>query len=86
MLRAIWSHGDSKPQNIPWDGHKYVFLDTLQSDYGAFLYDLVSFLAHLLLAGYGSRCSGIRYCYQRAKEEFLARYVSVSQQVLVAQL
>ncbi len=59
-LRATWSHGDFKPENVLCDGHKYVILDTQLEGSAAFVYDLASFLDHLLLAGQRVRGSGVR--------------------------
>ena len=84
QLRATWSHGDFKPENVLCDGHKYVILDTQLGGYEAFVYDLASFLDHLLLACHGSPRSGIRHRYQQAEEEFLAGYGGVNRQELSA--
>lgn len=84
QLRATWAHGDFKPENVLCDGHKYLILDTRLDGYGVFVYDLASFLNHLLIAGQSYRGSGIRHGYQRAEEEFLAGYGGVNQQELAA--
>ena len=80
QLHATWSHGDFKPENVLCDGHKYLILDTQLESYGAFVYDLASFLDHLLIAGQRIRGSGIRHQYRQAEEEFLAGYGDVNQQ------
>lgn len=83
-LRATWSHGDFKPENVLCDGHKYVILDTQLEGSAAFVYDLASFLDHLLLAGQRVRGSGVRCQYQQAEEDLLAGYGGVSRQELAA--
>lgn len=83
-LRATWSHGDFKPENVLCDGHKYIVLDTELGVCGAFVYDLASFLAHLLLASYNSKRSGLWHRYAQAEEEFLDGYGGVNQPELAA--
>ncbi len=83
-LRATWGHGDFKSENILYDGHKYLILDTQLKGYVACVYDLASFLDHLLLAGQGVRGAGIRHHYQLAEEAFLAGYGDVDQHELAA--
>lgn len=73
-LRATWGHGDFKPENILCGGHKYIILDTRLGNYGAFVYDLASFLNHLLIASRSSGIRAIHLRYDQAKEEFLAGY------------
>lgn len=83
-LRATWSHGDFKPENVLCDGDRYLVLDTQLENYGAFVYDLASFLDHLLIGGNGISGSHIRHCYQQAEEGLLAGYGGVTQQELRA--
>ena len=83
VLRATWSHGDFKPENVLCDGHKYLILDTELDGYAAFVYDIASFLDHLLIAG-GAKNSGIKHCYQQAEDDFLAGYGGLTEQELVA--
>jgi aminoglycoside phosphotransferase (APT) family kinase protein len=77
-LRATWGHGDFKPENILCDGHKYIILDTQLGYYGAFVYDLASFLNHLLIASHRSRRPALRHRYDQAREEFLAGYGAIN--------
>ena len=83
-LRATWSHGDFKPENVLCDGHKYVILDTQLEGHGAFVYDLASFLSHLLITGQSAKRSDIRRGYQQAEEEFLEGYGGINRQELAA--
>lgn len=83
QLRATWSHGDFKPENVLCDGHKYMILDTQLGACGVFVYDLASFLNHLLLASPGFMRSGIGD-YQQVEEEFLKGYGVLNGQELNA--
>jgi len=84
QLRATWGHGDFKPENVLCNGQKYLILDTQLQGHSAFVYDLASFLDHLLIAGQSIRSSNIRHQYQQAEDEFLTGYGSVSEQELDA--
>lgn len=83
QLRATWCHGDFKPENILCDGQKFVILDTQLADYGVFVYDVASFLNHLLLGSHGLWRAGIKH-YQRAEDEFLAGYGGINRKELAA--
>ncbi len=74
MFRCTWGHGDFKPENLLFDGHKYVGIDTLLQHRSAVLYDLASFLDHLLLASRTIWHRDMRRSFGQAAERFLAGY------------
>ena len=74
MFRCTWGHGDFKPENILFDGHKYVGIDTMLQHRSAVAYDLASFLDHLLLAGRTLWYRDVRGLFGRAEEQFLTGY------------
>ena len=71
-LRASWSHGDYKPENVLHDGRKCVGIDTQLEHYSVFAYDLASFLNHLLMAGPAS--DHRQHIYAEVKEQVIAGY------------
>lgn len=83
-VRTTWSHGDFKPENVLCDGHKYVALDMQLENYGAFVYDLASFLNHLHLASLGIPGYWIRRDYPQAEKDFLAGYGGLGEQEMSA--
>lgn len=76
-LRASWSHGDFKPENVLYDGHKCVGMDTQLEHYSVFAYDLASFLNHLLMMGPNPAGHG-QHAHARAREQVIAGYGDVS--------
>jgi hypothetical protein len=73
-FRCTWGHGDFKPENVLFDGQKYVGMDTLLEHRSAVLYDLASFLDHLLLAGRTIWRRDARESFGEAGECFLTGY------------
>lgn len=75
-----WSrtHGDFKPENILCDGHTVVILDTTLGVRGAVVYDIASFLDHVLLAGEAFGNREIRDHYARLERALLAGYGSLN--------
>ena len=73
-LRRTWGHGDFKPENVLYDGHKMVVLDTTLDIQSAFVYDIASFFDHIWLAGRSFRGGVIRRNFQQVEAEFLAGY------------
>ena len=73
-FRRTWNHGDFKPENILFDGRKYVGMDMLLRDRAPVLYDLASFLNHLLLAGRTFRYRYVRVLYKQAEQQLLTGY------------
>lgn len=76
-LRSSWSHGDFKPENVLYDGHKCVGIDTQLEHYSVFAYDLASFLNHLLMMGPDPAGHG-RHVHERAREQVIAGYGDIS--------
>lgn len=83
-LRATWSHGDFKPENVLCNGDKYLILDTQLGVSAAFVYDLASFLDHVLLDHPICRRPVLWRRYEEAEEEFLAGYGGLDEQELAA--
>lgn len=75
-LRASWSHGDYKPENVLYDGRKCVGIDTQLEHYSVFAYDLASFLNHLLMAGPAGRHR--QHIYADVKKQVIAGYGDIS--------
>lgn len=73
-VRWTWVHGDFKPENVLYDGRSVIVLDTQLGSRGAFVYDIASFLDHVLLAGHAIGGGKILRQYQRIETEFLAGY------------
>lgn len=71
-LRASWSHGDYKPENVLYDGRKCVGIDTQLEHYSVFAYDLASFLNHLLMTGPAGHHR--QHIYAELKEQVIAGY------------
>lgn len=74
LFRSTWGHGDFKPENLLFDGHKYVGIDTLLGHRSAVLYDIASFLDHLLLVGRTIWRRDARGMIGGAEAEFLRGY------------
>lgn len=77
-LRASWSHGDYKPENVLHDGHKCVGIDTQLEHYSVFAYDLASFLNHVMMAGPNPAGRHGQQFYARAKEQVIAGYGDIN--------
>lgn len=75
-LRSAWSHGDFKPGNVLYDGHRSVVLDTQLEHCSAIVYDVASFLNHLLLAKHRS--------HLQFEQTFLAGYGDFDEQQIAA--
>src|SRR5690606_5836183 len=73
-LRWAWGHGDFKPENVLYDGHTLAVFDTTMESYGAFVYDLASFLDHVWLAGFALSLPSRRRRFQELETAFLAGY------------
>jgi len=76
-LRWSRTHGDFKPENILCDAHMVVILDTTLGVRGAVVYDMASFLNHVLLAGRSFGNREIRDHYALLEQAFLAGYGSL---------
>ncbi|WP_172419075.1 phosphotransferase [Candidatus Nitrosoglobus terrae] len=78
-IPATWGHGDYKPENIIYDGVKYIGLDIQLKDYSVFVYDLASFLNHLIIMGQGIRYRRMKSCYSQLEKGFLEGYGNIGQ-------
>ena len=74
LFRGTWSHGDFKPENLLYDGYKYVGIDTMLKNRGAVLYDIASFLDHLLLDGRTLRHRYVQRSFEQAVDKFVVGY------------
>lgn len=83
-LEWSWTHGDFKPENILYDGHRVAVLDTQLNVRGAVVYDIAPFLDHMLLAGRTFGNHAIRTEYALLEQEFLAGYGGLDQGKLAA--
>lgn len=68
-----WSHGDFKPENVLYDGHKIVVFDTNLNTRGAFVYDIASFLNHVRLGARIIEWGTLRH-YRQIEAAFLSGY------------
>lgn len=84
IFRATWGHGDFKPENLLFDGRKYVGIDTLLECRSAVMYDLASFLNHLLLAGRTMRHRYLRKSVGQIEEQFFSGYGNLDREDLHA--
>lgn len=73
-LRWSRTHGDFKPENILCDAHTVVILDTTLGVRGAIVYDMASFLDHVLLAGCAFGNRRIRSNFALLEQAFLTGY------------
>ena len=73
-LRWSWAHGDFKPENVLYDGRRIVLLDTKLDVRGAVVYDIASFLNHILIAGRGFGGGTLRKSDQCMEAAFLSGY------------
>lgn len=77
-LRASWSHGDYKPENVLYDGRKCVGIDTRLEHYSVFAYDLASFLNHVMMAGPNPAGRHGQRFYACAREQVIAGYGDIN--------
>lgn len=82
MFRCTWGHGDFRPVNLLFVGHKYVGIDTLLETRSAVLYDLASFLDDLLPGGRTMWHRDMRRSFRQAGERFLAGYGNLDGSVI----
>ena len=73
-LRWSRTHGDFKPENILCDAHTVVILDTTLGVRGAIVYDIASFLDHVLLAGRAFGNRRIRADFALLEQAFVTGY------------
>lgn len=73
-FRVVRQHGDFKPQNMLYDGSRYVGLDIHWQNVGSPIYDLAPFLNHLWLAGRGLGGPRKNLHYRQRESMFLAGY------------
>ncbi|HET8635446.1 MAG TPA: aminoglycoside phosphotransferase family protein [Acidobacteriaceae bacterium] len=73
-LRWSRTHGDFKPENILCDARTVVILDTTLGVRGAIVYDMASFLDHVLLAGCAFGNRRIRSDFALLERAFLTGY------------
>lgn len=83
-LTTTWSHGDFKPENVLFGGHKFVIMDTTLEGTGPAVYDVASFLNHLLISGKRNTVCKLCGGYQQAEQEFLDGYGGVGEEELTA--
>jgi aminoglycoside phosphotransferase (APT) family kinase protein len=83
-LRWAWGHGDFKPENVLYDGHTLAVFDTTLESYGAFVYDMASFLDHTWLAGFALPFPGRRRHFQELETAFLAGYGGLTSSEIAA--
>lgn len=83
-IHVSWHHGDFTPDNVLFADGQYLVVDTLLEFDCAFVYDLASFLDHVLLAG--NALWGSVFCrhYPAIEAAFLAGYGGLNEQELCA--
>jgi aminoglycoside phosphotransferase (APT) family kinase protein len=73
-FRVVRQHGDFKPQNMLYDGTRYIGLDIQWRSVDSPIYDLAPFLNHLWLAGRGLGGPRANLHYRQRESMFLAGY------------
>lgn len=78
-VTSVRQHGDFKPDNMLYDGTRYVGLDIPWEFTGAAVYDVAPFLNHLWLDIRVLNASRARRLYDLAESAFLSGYGGINQ-------